>query len=185
MRVLSVLVLLICCTTQVRADAAREPFDFTCPGYQKSAFVLRAPSVPPRYEVTRNDGTSESLLGDELAERLVRGTTPTSELGWLPKFFNARTAPELAWIIFGLFGSVVFMSRMVIQWIVSEKRRQSVVPPIFWWLSLVGSVMLLIYFVWRFDIVGILGQGLPLVIYVRNLMLIYGAKRSNPLIVQT
>lgn len=185
MRVLFVLVMLMCCTTQVWADAARERFEFACPGYQKPAFVLRSPNAPPRYEVTRVDGSTETLLGDELAERLVRATTPPSELGWLPKLFNARTTPELAWIIFGLFGSAVFMSRMVIQWIVSEKRRQSVVPPIFWWLSLVGSMMLLIYFLWRFDVVGILGQSLPLIIYVRNLMLIYGAKRSNPLIVQT
>jgi lipid-A-disaccharide synthase-like uncharacterized protein len=62
---------------------------------------------------------------------------------------------------------------MVVQWMASEKQRRSVVPPMFWWMSLIGSLMLLSYFLWRRDVVGILGQGIGLAIYVRNLHLIY------------
>jgi lipid-A-disaccharide synthase-like uncharacterized protein len=47
-------------------------------------------------------------------------------------------------------------------------------------MSLTGSAMLLIYFTWRWDVVGMLGQGLPFVIYVRNLMLIYGGPSEDP-----
>ena len=50
---------------------------------------------------------------------------------------------------------------------------------IFWWMSLLGASMLLAYFIWRKDIVGILGQGLGWMIYIRNLALIYG-RRSAP-----
>ncbi|MBL9148503.1 MAG: lipid-A-disaccharide synthase N-terminal domain-containing protein [Phycisphaerae bacterium] len=71
-----------------------------------------------------------------------------------------------------------FAGRMIVQWIVSERHKRSVVPPIFWWLSVTGSAMLFTYFLWRRDIVGILGQGLPLLIYVRNLMLIYGRSKG-------
>ncbi len=62
----------------------------------------------------------------------------------------------------------------------SERLGRSEVPTIFWWMSLGGSLMLLIYFMWRTDIVGIVGQGLGFVIYVRNLVLIHGARTSAP-----
>jgi lipid-A-disaccharide synthase-like uncharacterized protein len=66
---------------------------------------------------------------------------------------------------------------MFIQWLVSEKEKRSVVPEIFWWLSLVGGVTLFAYFAWRQDPVGILGQSSGLVIYARNLRLIYKQRR--------
>jgi len=60
---------------------------------------------------------------------------------------------------------------------VSEKQRESVVPEAFWWLSLVGGVFLFVYFVWRQDIVGVLGQSSGVVIYARNLWLIRKRRR--------
>jgi lipid-A-disaccharide synthase-like uncharacterized protein len=62
---------------------------------------------------------------------------------------------------------------MVVQWIVSEKSKKSVVPPVFWWMSLIGSSMLMAYFLWRRDPIGLLGQTFGWFIYVRNLWLIY------------
>jgi lipid-A-disaccharide synthase-like uncharacterized protein len=66
---------------------------------------------------------------------------------------------------------------MVVQWLVSEKQHQSIVPPSFWWMSLIGASMLITYFIWRKDIVGFLGQGTGWLIYLRNIWLIY---RSEP-----
>ena len=61
---------------------------------------------------------------------------------------------------------------MLVQWLTSEKSKRSVVPVSFWWMSLVGATMLLVYFIWRRDIVGILGQATGWIIYIRNLVLI-------------
>jgi lipid-A-disaccharide synthase-like uncharacterized protein len=61
---------------------------------------------------------------------------------------------------------------MLIQWFASEKSGRSVIPVAFWWMSLIGATMLLVYFIWRRDIVGILGQATGWGIYVRNLVLI-------------
>ena len=59
------------------------------------------------------------------------------------------------------------------QWLASEREKKSVVPPAFWWMSLIGASMLLLYFMWRRDMVGILGQSFGWFIYVRNLKMIY------------
>lgn len=79
----------------------------------------------------------------------------------------------LIWVGLGLLGQVLFTGRMIVQWLASEKAKQSVVPPAFWWMSFAGATMLLAYFTWRVDIVGILGQATGWGIYVRNLWLIY------------
>jgi len=72
----------------------------------------------------------------------------------------------------GLIGQGAFFGRMFIQWVVSEKSRKSQVPEVFWWLSFVGGLCLFMYFVWRVDVVGVLGQSTGVVIYARNLKLI-------------
>ncbi|MBM4112368.1 MAG: hypothetical protein FJ253_03185 [Phycisphaerae bacterium] len=96
----------------------------------------------------------------------------------LYRFFNVERPEEFAWVAVGLLGEVVFAGRMLVQWIQSERRRESVVSPIFWWMSLVGSAMLIVYFCWRRDVVGVLGQ-FAIFIYVRNLMLIARSKRTQ------
>jgi len=83
------------------------------------------------------------------------------------------------WLAAGLGGNAVFASRFLIQWIVSEKERRSVIPDIFWWISLIGAVCLFAYFAWRRDIVGVLGQSSGVVIYARNLRLIHKQKRRE------
>jgi lipid-A-disaccharide synthase-like uncharacterized protein len=69
-------------------------------------------------------------------------------------------------------GQLVFTGRMLVQWLASERSGRSVIPVAFWWMSLGGAVMLVAYFVWRRDIVGIVGQATGLFIYARNLVLI-------------
>lgn len=82
------------------------------------------------------------------------------------------------WIVLGLFAQLLFFLRFFIQWIVSERKGESVIPLPFWYLSLGGSLMLLAYSIWRQDPVFIIGQSMGSVIYVRNLFLIY--RKRNP-----
>jgi lipid-A-disaccharide synthase-like uncharacterized protein len=79
----------------------------------------------------------------------------------------------------GFLGQALFTGRMLVQWLTSERQRRSVVPVAFWWLSLAGASMLLGYFVWRKDIVGVLGQGTGWAIYVRNLWLLYRPRSAG------
>ena len=84
------------------------------------------------------------------------------------------------WIIFGLTGQAMFFLRFLIQWIVSERRKESVIPIPFWFLSIAGSIFLLIYAIKRKDPVFIIGQSTGTLIYLRNLILIYRKGRIVP-----
>jgi lipid-A-disaccharide synthase-like uncharacterized protein len=86
------------------------------------------------------------------------------------------------WLVFGLVGQLFFSARFIVQWVQSELKRRSVVPISFWFLSLGGSITLLIYAIHRRDPVFILGQSAGLLIYVRNLALIRKNRlaESNP-----
>jgi lipid-A-disaccharide synthase-like uncharacterized protein len=76
------------------------------------------------------------------------------------------------WLVVGFLGQVLFSLRFLVQWVASERKRRSVVPTTFWYLSLGGSALLLAYAVYRQDPVFILGQAFGFVVYTRNLMLI-------------
>ncbi len=81
-------------------------------------------------------------------------------------------AIPVSWLVLGFTGQAFFSSRFLVQWITSEWRKQSVVPTLFWWLSLGGGLCLLAYAVLRRDIVIIAGQSTGLVVYSRNLALL-------------
>src|SRR3954471_19895762 len=83
------------------------------------------------------------------------------------------------WLIIGFAGQALFTARFLVQWIVSERRRGSVGPVAFWWLSLLGGLTLLSYASYRQDPVIIVGQGMGLIVYARNLMLVGKAKRRT------
>jgi lipid-A-disaccharide synthase-like uncharacterized protein len=76
------------------------------------------------------------------------------------------------WIGLGLVAQGLFASRFIVQWISSERAGQSVVPIAFWYLSLGGALLLLIYAIYRKDPVFIIGQSVGGFIYARNLALI-------------
>jgi len=82
------------------------------------------------------------------------------------------------WLGMGFFAQVLFSGRFLAQWIASEKAGRSVMPDLFWYLSIGGSVLLLIYAIHRRDPVFILGQSAGLFVYSRNLILIRREKRS-------
>jgi lipid-A-disaccharide synthase-like uncharacterized protein len=108
----------------------------------------------------------------------VRNTLETSR-NWLFRTLNITSWTSVVWVGIGLLGQLAFSGRMILQWIVSEKKRQSIITESFWWFSLFGAVTLFSYFVWRQDPIGILGQASGIVIYMRNLRLIYKHKRRT------
>ncbi len=83
------------------------------------------------------------------------------------------------WIIFGFAAQFVFFMRFVVQWWVSEKKKESVVPVAFWYLSLVGTAMILVYSIRQKDIVFTVASMLNSLIYIRNLILIRSKKKAQ------
>jgi lipid-A-disaccharide synthase-like uncharacterized protein len=82
------------------------------------------------------------------------------------------------WLTIGLLGQALFSARFLVQWLASERRKQSVVPRAFWYFSVGGGITLLAYAIYRRDPVFILGQGAGLFVYARNLWFIHRAPAS-------
>jgi len=76
------------------------------------------------------------------------------------------------WVLLGYIAQAMFTMRFVVQWIASERARASVIPVAFWFFSIGGGVVLLIYALYRRDPVFIAGQALGLLVYIRNLYFI-------------
>lgn len=83
------------------------------------------------------------------------------------------------WIVIGFLGQALFSARFFVQWLASERVKRSVIPTAFWYFSLAGGVTLLAYAIHRQDPVFIAGQGLGLVVYLRNLYLIRAGKQQT------
>ena len=83
---------------------------------------------------------------------------------------------ETTWVLVGFVAQGIFTARFVVQWVASERRRESIVPAAFWWLSLLGGATLLTYAIHRRDPVFSVGQGMGLFIYIRNIMLVEKAR---------
>lgn len=77
------------------------------------------------------------------------------------------------WLAFGLAAQLAFGARFLVQWIASERAGKSVVPLAFWFFSVGGGLMTLLYGLVKREPVIIFGQLLSNIIYVRNLMLIF------------
>ena len=80
------------------------------------------------------------------------------------------------WVLLGVVAQGLFTMRFVVQWLASEKAQRSVVPMTFWWFSIGGGMLLLIYALYRRDPVFILGQGFGVFVYLRNLQFVLRAK---------
>ena len=94
---------------------------------------------------------------------------------WMHSVFVAQFD---GWIVLGFVAQAMFTMRFVVQWIASEREKRSVVPVAFWFFSLGGGALLLVYAIQRQDPVFIAGQGMGLFIYVRNLWLIFNERRG-------
>jgi len=76
------------------------------------------------------------------------------------------------WLAFGLIAQLFFTARFLVQWISSERAGKSVVPMAFWFFSIGGGMMTLVYGIVKREPVIIIGQALATIIYIRNIMLI-------------
>lgn len=73
------------------------------------------------------------------------------------------------WLLIGFVGQACFFARFFVQWLASERRKQSIFPVAFWYFSILGGIILLSYALYRRDPVFIAGQATGLFIYLRNL----------------
>jgi lipid-A-disaccharide synthase-like uncharacterized protein len=144
-------------------------------GAKDRANLVRNDDGSYSYILWKSANDSERLTPDQLAGRIF---DQQQGAGFLATVFNISSPIGLIWIGVGLLGQVLFTGRMVVQWLASEKNRKSIVPPMFWWMSLAGAMMLLSYFIWRRDVIGVLGQSFGVFIYIRNLHLIYKERRT-------
>jgi lipid-A-disaccharide synthase-like uncharacterized protein len=139
-------------------------------GAEDRAFLVRGEDGALRYQLHLHDGSLLQLSPDEFAHRLYEDQ---QSRGFLEVLLNVSSPAGFLWVTLGFLGQLLFTGRMVVQWLCSEKQRRSVVPPAFWWMSLSGATMLLVYFIWRREPIGVLGQATGWFIYVRNLWLIH------------
>ena len=97
----------------------------------------------------------------------------------MQSFFDTLTTLEIIFLVIGFTGQGLFASRFIVQWIYSENKGESVIPIAFWYLSIFGGIGLLTYAIFRKDPVIITGQLFGIIIYVRNLVLVYRKKSKN------
>jgi lipid-A-disaccharide synthase-like uncharacterized protein len=153
------------------SSAKRVDMTIQIDGKRDRAEVVQNSDGSFQFVIQRFDGSIERLSPDQFAAQLHGERAPGG--GWLGVLFNISTPIGIVWVSLGLLGQLLFTARMLVQWLTSERHRRSIVPPAFWWLSLIGASMLLAYFIWRRDVVGVIGQAFGWIVYVRNIHLIY------------
>jgi lipid-A-disaccharide synthase-like uncharacterized protein len=101
------------------------------------------------------------------------------DFGKLAQWWASTSTTELTWLAVGLLAQLMFSMRFLVQWIASERAKQSIVPEMFWYFSVAGGAMLFAYATYRLDPVFMLGQGTGLLIYARNIQFILRGKRPQ------
>jgi len=151
--------------------------DVKLPDAGSQVFLQRQGDAAMVYLVRHGDGSIERVPPQQMSERLyTAGKARGAALG--------LSSPVVAfWLGVGLVGQILFTGRMVVQWLASERRGKSVVPHLFWWMSLMGSLLLLSYFLWRRDPIGLLGSAFGSFIYLKNILWIRSEARQATLAV--
>jgi lipid-A-disaccharide synthase-like uncharacterized protein len=129
-----------------------------------------------QYFIWHPGGATEKVSFEQLTDLIYQ----SGKGGGMASIFGASSTTVMFWLGLGLLGQLLFTGRMVVQWLASERKGTSVVPPMFWWMSLVGSLLLLAYFLWRRDPIGLLGQAFGSFVYLRNIIWILEGKRLDP-----
>jgi len=95
---------------------------------------------------------------------------------WAQKLQEAIENP---WMALGLLGQVLFFCRWLVQWYASEKLKKSHVPLSFWYISLAGATLVLVYAIQEANPVFMIGQLVGILNYSRNIMLIHKHRVSR------
>src|ERR1700754_4133919 len=138
----------------------------------------------------RDHGSRRCVVADppqEVYARCHRGHTMLIQYGQAlgDYLYDVFVAKFDFWLAFGLVAQLLFTARFLVQWISSERAGQSVVPMAFWFFSMGGGLMTLVYGIAKREPVIILGQGLATLIYVRNIMLILKNRGSGSKVEKT
>lgn len=93
-------------------------------------------------------------------------------MNWIQTYFSHWSG----WEAIGWLGQTLFFGRFLLQWIVSEKLKRSVIPFHFWTMSIAGSALLLVYLAHGYatkhtGMPILVGQSVGMFVYVRNIML--------------
>jgi lipid-A-disaccharide synthase-like uncharacterized protein len=151
-------------------------------GPVKGHWEARTDAGVPRFRALPRTGEPGAWVTAPELDAMIPGASATfagASNNFVFRMFNVTSWASMAWVAVGLGGQIAFFGRMAVQWVVSERQRQSVVPPVFWYLSLGGGIALFAYFVWRQDLVGVLGQTSGIVIYGRNIRLLAKQRRRD------
>jgi lipid-A-disaccharide synthase-like uncharacterized protein len=143
------------------------------PDSRAQVYLQQGDGGAMQYFIWHPGGALQKVSFGELTNQLYQA----GKAGGMASIFGGGSTSVLFWLGLGLFGQLLFTGRMVVQWIASERKGTSVVPPMFWWMSLVGSLLLLAYFLWRRDPIGLLGQAFGSFIYLRNIIWILEGKK--------
>lgn len=95
----------------------------------------------------------------------------------LDAWWAGMSTTDLVWLAIGFGAQALFSARFLVQWLMSERARRSIVPEVFWYFSFAGGASLLAYAIHRADPVIMFGQAAGLVIYSRNIYFIWREKR--------
>ncbi|MEA2978068.1 MAG: hypothetical protein QOF19_3588 [Alphaproteobacteria bacterium] len=82
------------------------------------------------------------------------------------------------WVLLGFAAQALFTARFLVQWIASERKGKSVIPIAFWFFSIGGGLLLLVYALYRRDPVFIAGQAFGVFVYLRNLQFVLRERRA-------
>jgi lipid-A-disaccharide synthase-like uncharacterized protein len=99
-------------------------------------------------------------------------------MSWWEQFSENAKSPI---VIVGFIGQTVFFMRFLVQWLASEKEQKSVIPIAFWYFSIGGAFLLLLYGILDHDPVILIGQSVGLLVYLRNLHFIRIQNRKESL----
>jgi len=186
-RILFVLLLCLCPTSHAdQIDQLGRPVDEALFAEEPVRFKVELSGAKDNVKLAKLKDGSAAYIVKRIGSNTDRMLTPAefaqiyftqqSSRGWLFTIFNITSLAGIVWVAVGFGGQLIFAGRMLVQWISSEKNKRSVIPVSFWWMSVIGSSMSLVYFIWRRDLVGIMGQATGWIIYIRNLVLIQRAK---------
>lgn len=125
----------------------------------------------------KNSHEIENTLKISAIEKVLANSN--SSTSKVKEIQNVIKNDSYIWYVIGFLGEAIFGSRMLVQWIASEKAKKNIVPELFWYLSLAGSVLVFVYALHLQDPVFVISKGAGLFVYIRNVVLLRNDQNQN------